>query len=414
MRCPSCNSLGTLSPVGKAGTAGFRRWKCGGNTGGSGCKVTCSQVIVFGCAIGADNVKSWAALVPNELKRRINLLEVRSSNISAPDLRVAERLKTEKKVRRNESNGNVMELLGEIEKELQKELKSEQGGKLLKLLMEAVRVALNSAEVPEEQGSARVTAAPDGSKGEQMRIIKPLSYAKVAGRVRPSWSRPTVKQLEAPMDEKDRTALGIKALQWKQLKPINKRLIRPGQPLKEGPLKEKVETTKFVYIAGMTRQPYGVVRTALRAAGVDTRKIYDISFIGKQVGSLLTTNEYAAKVEEVLTSGKSTMKVLKNFNPLSSELIKRSTENNGPKKTPVELYARRAAIAVSKSKSLLVATKYQQNLPEEQYGLFKAELDKLMESKKKSPRNKDNEGKPTKLKCANLMEIDDPNEAQSS
>ena len=65
---------------------------------------------------------------------------------------------------------------------------------------------------------------------------------------------------------------------------------------KEGPLKEKVETTKFVYITGMTRQPYGVVRTVLRAAGVDTRKIYDVSFTGKQVGPLLTTNEYAAKV----------------------------------------------------------------------------------------------------------------------
>ena len=48
------------------------------------------------------------------------------------------------------------------------------------------------------------------------------------------------------------------------IKPINKRLIRSGQPLKEGSLKKKVETTKFVYVGGMTRQPLGVARAALR------------------------------------------------------------------------------------------------------------------------------------------------------
>ena len=36
------------------------------------------------------------------------------------------------------------------------------------------------------------------------------------------------------MKTEDKEALGLKALQWKPLKPINKRLISPGQPLKEG------------------------------------------------------------------------------------------------------------------------------------------------------------------------------------
>ena len=40
VRCPSCNALGTLSPVGKAVSAGFRRWKCGIRIGESGCRRT--------------------------------------------------------------------------------------------------------------------------------------------------------------------------------------------------------------------------------------------------------------------------------------------------------------------------------------------------------------------------------------
>ena len=84
------------------------------------------------------------------------------------------------------------------------------------------------------------------------------------------------------MKEEDKEALGLKALQWFPLKPVNKRLIRPGQPLKEGSLKKKIDTMKFVYVGGMTRQPFGVVRAALKAAGLDTKKIYDISFVGGQ------------------------------------------------------------------------------------------------------------------------------------
>ena len=40
VRCTNCNALGTLSPVGKTGSAGFRSWKCGARVGESGCKRT--------------------------------------------------------------------------------------------------------------------------------------------------------------------------------------------------------------------------------------------------------------------------------------------------------------------------------------------------------------------------------------
>lgn len=63
----------------------------------------------------------------------------------------------------------------------------------------------------------------------------------------------------------------------------------------------------------MTRRLFRVAGSALRAVGVGTRKIYNISFIRRRVRSLLTDADYAETVERVLTAGKSTMKTLKEF-----------------------------------------------------------------------------------------------------
>ena len=219
----------------------------------------------------------------------------------------------------------------------------------------------------------------------------PQSYAKAASKGGREWIRPTIRELEAPMNTEDKEALGLKALQWK--------------PLKEGSLKKKVDTTRFVYVGGMARQHFGVVRAALRAAGVDTKKIYDISFVSGQVGSLLTDVDYSEAIERVLTTGKSTMKILKDFDPLSPELLKKTPRAGANVKAPAELYARRAAFAASKSRSLLVATKYQQALKEEQFDIFKKELDILMESRTKKGYKK-NEGKRKKFTKTDIMEVD--------
>ena len=272
--------------------------------------------------------------------------------------------------------------------------------------MRLVRSALKTADTPEGREPAVDSEGPKTIKVAPKPMTQPQSYAKVAAKnIRPR-TRPTIKELETPMEKKDKEALGLRALQWKPLKPINRRLVRPGQPLKEGPLKKKVETTKFVYVGGMTRQPFGLVRSALRAVGVDTKKIYDISFIGKQVGSLLTDTEYADTVEKVLTGGKSTMKIIKDFNPLSPDVIKKMPLNGTQKKAPVEIYARRAAFAAYKSKSLLVATKYQQALTDDQSSIFKKELDRLMEPKgeksKVSPKNI-SKLTPCGLKCGKTL-----------
>ena len=90
---------------------------------------------------------------------------------------------------------------------------------------------------------------------------------------------------------------------------------------------------------------------------------------------------YADTVEKVFTAGKSTMKTLKDFDPLSSELLRKVPSSGTRKKAPVEIYARRTAFVASKSKSLLVVTKYQQALTGDQLSVFKKELDWLVDSK---------------------------------
>ena len=65
-------------------------------------------------------------------------------------------------------------------------------------------------------------------------------------------------------------------------------MLKEGEELNDGPLKENVEALEFVYVEGISRMKYGKVRSLLRVAGVDTRAIRDVSFVGGSVCSLLT------------------------------------------------------------------------------------------------------------------------------
>lgn len=112
------------------------------------------------------------------------------------------------------------------------------------------------------------------------------------------------------MGKEDKEPLGSRTPQRKPLNPT-KRLIHLGRLPKVGSLESKVETTKFVHIGGVTRQPFGLVKSALGAAVVDAKKTYSISFVGGQVRSLQTDVEYANTVEKVVTAGENTIKILK-------------------------------------------------------------------------------------------------------
>ena len=127
VRCPSCNALNTLSPVSKAGSAGFRRWKCGARVGEPECKKTCAQVVVFGGALGAGNPRAWASVAPMKLTRRINLLEVGSIQAAVPEPRVSKKRGEEPKVSTEKASTDAKSLLDEIEVKIRKETNTEKG-----------------------------------------------------------------------------------------------------------------------------------------------------------------------------------------------------------------------------------------------------------------------------------------------
>lgn len=421
VRCPSCNTRGTLSPIGKAGSAGHRRWKCGTQTTGPGCRMTCSQVVVFADALGAGSPKSWASVIPKGLAKRINLLEIKTAEQKTLKPVIVAQVEGIKEVRKGEVPTNLKDFFSEIEKELRPEIKSEKGVKLVSLLIRTVKAVLTSTDLVDQREPAVVQEQKVQSIGP-IKIAKEaqegktsISYATVAKKNRPAWVRPTVKQLTRSRDPKEKQAEGLRALQWKPLKPINKRIVQLGQPLKEGPLKDKVNATKFIYVAGMTRQRYGVVRAALEAAGIEKKRIHDISFVGKQVGCLLTSTEYAETVERVLTAGNSTMKIIRDFDPLNNEHLKKPKVDGKDVKTPAQLYARRAAFAVSKSNSVFVAAKYQESISEEHYEYFKNELDRLVESRKKRQISPEvSKGRPKSIVKSNAMEVDSDKKDQPS
>ena len=210
VRCPSCNAPNTLSPVGKAGSAGFRRWKCGARVGESGCRKTCARVIVFGDALGAGNPRAWASIAPIKLTRRINLLEIGSTQEAVPRPRVAKQSGPGPKVSADKASTNVTSLLNELEGELQKELKLEQGSKILGLLMKTVRTALASTGIPEDRVPAAVSEEVKVARSVPVVTMRPQSYAKAASKGGREWVRPTIRKLEVPMKAEDKEALGLK------------------------------------------------------------------------------------------------------------------------------------------------------------------------------------------------------------
>ena len=101
--------------------------------------------------------------------------------------------------------------------------------------MKPVRTAPASTGIPEDRVPAAVSEEVKMARSAPVVATRPQSYAKAASKGGQEWVRPAARELEAPMKAEDKEALGLKALQWKPLKPIDKRLIRPGRPLKRAP-----------------------------------------------------------------------------------------------------------------------------------------------------------------------------------
>ena len=156
----------------------------------------------------------------------------------------------------------------------------------------------------------------------------------------------------------------------------------------------------------MTHQPLLWCKCRFEANGIRREKDIRYIFCWGTGGVYITDIDYTETIERVLTAGKSTMKILKDFDPLSPSIIKRPPQDGVKPRTPVEMYARRAAFATPKSRSLLVATKYQEALKEEEFEIFKKELDMLVEQRNKKNILDKNKDKSKRLINTNKMEVD--------
>ena len=139
--------------------------------------------------------------------------------------------------------------------------------------------------------------------------------------------------------------------------PIGQGMLNPDAHLREGPLKDNIDSMEFVYVWGITRMRYGEARSILRSGGIDTREIRNTSFVGKSVCSLLATKAYKGCLVSSLETEGSSFKTMPNFDPLSEEHLKRPAAT-GQIQSPAECYIRRAALAVANNRKLEAATKY--------------------------------------------------------
>ena len=120
---------------------------------------------------------------------------------------------------------------------------------------------------------------------------------------------------------------------------------------------------------------------------------------------MLTDVDYGEAIERVLTTGKSTMKILKDLDPLSPSPLKKRPRAGANAKAPIELYARRAAFAACKSRSywwLLSISRHSKK--GSSISLKKNWICSWSRGEKKG-FNK-NEGKRKKLTKTNIMEVD--------
>lgn len=83
--------------------------------------------------------------------------------------------------------------------------------------MKTVRTALVSTGVPEYRGPSAVGKEPKVMSSAPAPATAPQSHTKAVSRGGRVWSKPTIRELEAPMGIKDEEALVLKVLQWETI-----------------------------------------------------------------------------------------------------------------------------------------------------------------------------------------------------
>ena len=398
--CRYCGTKGKWIRGKQDPKSGSWIWGCGTFTSSEGCSRTVTQGILFARAFGATDFSKFRKGLPLGVYQKLKSLDIRLSINTGKVKRPLETAKdpsniletTPKRIEPAEvsepPNEGIKSCVASIRAliaaaiNLSKQATSLEETRVTHEILDKASTLLNRADaIVELERTRLMTLGPAPP-------ARPGSYSQAAsrgippkGRVTPP-TRMTAVQMEArTSDLVERRRLACNALAWKRKAPVAVRMLKEGEKLEDGPLKENVEALEFAYVEGISRMRYSEARSLLRVAGVDTRAIRDISFVGGSVCSLLTEKAYKGKLVRTLTFEGSPLKVLENFDPMSKEHFKRGIP---PSQiiSPIDIFIKRAASAVANNRRLEVATKYQYQLPAEYREKLRLEIQKILEARK--------------------------------
>ena len=399
--CRKCGAKGRWVRGKKDPKSGTWIWGCGTLLGSEGCSRTVTQGLLFAGCFNVVDLKEFKRKLPKGVYSKLISLDICPiTNINKTIKRPLETVEgATMGPQRDNKRHETYETRGPI-----KDGVRSWGSSLKALLDAAINLAKQATSLEEvkaafdilEKAKTLLNRADALKEMEKSRTInlgkvepaRPVSYAQAAvlgmpPRIRPTTPmRLTSDQIEArTTDPEERKRLACHALAWKKKAPMGKRMLKEGDNLEEGPLKQNVEAMEFIYVEGISRMKYGVVRSILRTAGVEVRKIRDISFVGGRVCSLLIDKDYKKNLVGTLSFEGSPLKVLEKFDPMSNKHFKRPTLADRIV-SPVDIFIKRAASAAANSNKLEVATKYQCQLPAEHRERFRLEVQKILDARK--------------------------------
>ena len=375
-------------------------WGCGTFTSSEGCSRTITQGLLFARAFGVTDFSKFREELPRGAYQKLKSLDLRPSanigKVKRPLETVIDPSDAPETIPKRAGPAKASEIPSEGIKSwvasiralieaainLSKQATSLEESRVTHEILDKASALLNRADgIMELERTRMVSLGPAPS-------VRPGSYSQAAsrgipprGKIPPPARMTAVQMEERTSDPEERRKLACNALAWKRKAPVGARMLKKGEKLEDGPLKENVEALEFVYVEGITRMKYGEARSLLRVAGVNTRTIKDISFVGGRVCSLLTEKAYKGDLVKKLTFEGSPLRVLENFDPMSKEHLKRGIPPSQGV-SPVDVFIKRAASAVANNRRLEVATKYQYQLPAEYREKLRLEVQRIQEARR--------------------------------
>lgn len=416
-RCSSCKNRGRLIPVGTLndGQATIRYWRCGGINEPGGCGRYVSQSKVVSQCMQAGKRYSREIVLPNELTTRISGVEISLSDsleksptpkesIPAPPKK-AQKLATPKASRKMASPAVPRPMRVEApklearvppvnsEQQVTPSISQEERERFNKMCDEAIHIVKDPKSSRDAIGAAagvleylRPFMFGGIHSPQKPRYVaaagppqpRPTTYAEVVGEAKPNTPPRSkypqmIQRISKIKDPQERIEYGFHAITKQKKAPISKRVIKTGQ-IENPILREQVAGSKFVYVNGITRQPIRNIKETFDKLGIDVSSIYDISFIGKTVCSILCQADYCMMLTNIINRANSRATVLEDFDPLKPAIFRQELLQAESLKSPVEFLIRRAAFSAVSTNNMVVATAFQAIIPQQYHQAYREEI----------------------------------------